>query len=348
MHEYKVAIIGATGNVGRAICDILAKRKFSKKNIIALASQKSNGKEVGFGEGDILKVKGISSFNFKDAQIVIIAAGSRVARDYRQNAIESGCIIIDTSSAFRMEEGVPLVIPDVNTEALKDYVKKRIIASPNCTTAQLVMAIKPLYDLYGIKRIVASTYQSVSGAGKFAMEELYRKTKGYFEAVSMGQDEKEEVDPESSFTKNIAFNCIPQIDDFMEDGRTKEEWKMEVETRKILENPNLEVSATCVRVPVFTGHAVSANIEFEKPFDFDELYEALSDFEGIVLLDRREDGGYATHRDIIRAFGVFVSRVRLDPSRPNSLNMWITADNVYGIGAAYNAVRILEELIKIL
>lgn len=348
MRPYKVAIIGATGNVGRAICDVLAKRKFPKKNIIALASAQSIGKSIGFGENDVLNVKDASSFNFQEAEIIIMAVGSQTAIEYRKKAFENQCIIIDTSSAFRLEEGVPLVIPDVNTDALHNYKQKRIIASPNCVAAQLIMALKPLHDLYDAKTIVASTYQSVSGAGKAAMEELYRKTKGYFEAFSMGQDEKQYESSESSFTKNIAFNCIPHIDDFMPDGRTKEEWKMEVETRKILQRPALSVSATCVRVPVFTGHAVSATIEFEKPFTLEEIYDALSDFEGIVLLDKREDGGYASNRDTTRTFGVFVSRVRIDSSRPNSINMWVAADNVYGIGAAYNAVRILEELIAII
>ena len=345
MKSYNIAIAGATGNVGRETLHVLAKRNVKLGEVYALASAKSIGKEVSFGK-QILKVQDVATFDFTKVQIVIFAAGSNFSREYREKVLKAGCIIIDNAAAFRMEEGVPLVVVDVNTEALKGYKEKRIIANANCATSPLAMALKPL-EKYGVKRVVASTYQSVSGAGKQAMDELYARTKAFFE-ISIAGKQVTEHEGENFFTKDIAFNCIPHIDVFMEDGRTKEEWKMEVEARKIFNNPDIKISATCVRVPVFVGHSIAANIEFEHPFEMEEVLEELSDFEGIVVNDRRENGGYTTPREVPRTFGVFVSRIRRDETIPNGLSMWIVADNVYGIGAAYNSVRILEELIKIM
>ena len=343
MKKHKIAIAGATGNVGREILHVMSERGFSECEVFALASPKSVGKIVSFGK-KTLTVEDVSRFDFKKVEFVFFASGSAFSKEYRQKVLDAGCIIIDNSAAFRMEDGVPLIVADVNPEDVKEYKEKRVLANPNCTASPIVMALKPLEE-YGIKRIVASTYQSVSGAGKKAMDELYNRTKAFYEIAISG---KEVTDRENDeiFTKDIAFNCIPHIDVFLEDGRTKEEWKMEVEIQKIMKNSNIKVSATCVRVPVFVGHSMSVNIEFEKPFDLDDVMEKLSNFEGLVVMDRRENGGYITPREVVRTTGVYVSRIRVDRTLENGLSMWISADNVYGIGAAYNAVRILEEVIK--
>jgi aspartate-semialdehyde dehydrogenase len=345
MRKWNIAIAGATGNVGREILAVLIARKFPVNKIFPLASSVSAGKQVTF-KGEVIDVIDASKFDFSKAEIAIFAAGSSFAREYREKVIKAGCFIIDNSSAFRMEDGVPLVVPDVNTEAMLNFKEKKVISNPNCATSPITMALKPLQH-YGIKRVVASTYQSVSGAGKKAMDELYTRTKAFFEIAMTGK-EVTQHDNTEIFAKDIAFNCIPQIDVFMEDGRTKEEWKMEVEMQKIFNNPEIKVSATCVRVPVFVGHSISVNVEFEKPIDLETVMEELSDFEGLVVVDRREVGGYITPREVPRTFGVFVSRIRIDKTRPNALNMWVVSDNVYGIGAAYNSVRILEELVKII
>ena len=345
MKKHKIAVIGATGNVGREILTQLNERGFSPENIYPLASHSSSGKSVSFGL-QTLKIESADTFDFKKVDIVFFSVCGSLSKHYYKKVYDAGCIIIDNSSAYRMEEGVPLVVADVNMEDVKDYKNKRIIANSNCVTSPLVMALKPLEE-YGIKRVVASTYQSVSGAGKKAMDELYHRTKAFYE-VSLSGREVTDKTGEEVFTKDIAFNCIPHIDVFMEDGRTKEEWKMEVETRKILKNPNIKICATCVRVPVFVGHSISASIEFEKPFDFEELEEKLAEKQGIVMMDRRQNGGYITPRETVRTTGVYISRVRRDESVPNGIALWISADNIYGIGAAYNAIRIMEELITIM
>jgi aspartate-semialdehyde dehydrogenase len=345
MKKYKIAVAGATGNVGREILNVMHERGFGECEVYALASPKSIGKSVSFGN-KVLTVGDVSRFDFKKVEIVFFASGSAFSKEYRQKVLDAGCIIIDNSAAFRMEEGIPLVVADVNSEDVKNYREKRILTNANCTTSPLAMALKPLEE-YGVKRVVASTYQSVSGAGKKAMDELYNRTKAFYEIAISGKEVTDRDDDEI-FTKDIAFNCIPHIDVFLEDGRTKEEWKMEVELQKIMKNPNIKVSATCVRVPVFVGHSISANVEFEKPFELEDVMDKLSEFEGLVVMDRRENGGYITPREVVRTTGVYVSRIRKDVSVKNGLSLWISADNVYGIGAAYNAVRMLEELIKVM
>jgi aspartate-semialdehyde dehydrogenase len=345
MKKYKIAVAGATGNVGREILNVMHERGFGECEVYALASPKSVGKSVSFGN-KVLTVGDVSRFDFKKVEIVFFASGSAFSKEYRQKVLDAGCIIIDNAAAFRMEDGIPLVVADVNSEDVKNYKAKRILTNANCTTSPLAMALKPLEE-YGVKRVVASTYQSVSGAGKKAMDELYNRTKAFYEIAISGKEVTDRDDDEI-FTKDIAFNCIPHIDVFLEDGRTKEEWKMEVELQKIMKNPNIKVSATCVRVPVFVGHSISANVEFENPFELEDVMDKLSEFEGLVVMDRRENGGYITPREVVRTTGVYVSRIRKDGSVKNGLSLWISADNVYGIGAAYNAVRILEELIKIM
>lgn len=331
---YKIAVVGATGNVGREALAILAERQFPAKEVVALASRSSLGKEVSFGDTKILKVQALDDYDFTGTDIALFSPGGKVSAQYAPKAAAQGCIVIDNTSHFRMDEDVPLVVPEVNPQALKGYAKRNIIANPNCSTIQMVHVLKPLHDEYDIKRIVVSTYQSVSGAGKSAMDELYDQTKSLY--VNQHDDPQQ-------FTKRIAFNVIPHIDVFMEDGSTKEEWKMMVETKKIL-GADIPVSATCVRVPVFVGHAESVNIEFNKPFDLEEVYEILEETDGITLLDRREDGAYMTPAEAAGEDNTFVSRVRRDASVPNGLNLWIVADNMRK-GAALNAVQIAEELI---
>jgi aspartate-semialdehyde dehydrogenase len=343
MKKHKIAIAGATGNVGREILNVMSERGFDECEVFALASPKSIGKSVSFGK-KVLTVEDVSIFDFKKVNFVFFASGSAFSREYRERVINAGCIIIDNSAAFRMEDGVPLIVADVNSEDVKHYKNKKILTNPNCTASPIAMTLKPL-EHYGIKRIVASTYQSVSGAGKEAMDELYNRTKAFYEIKISGKEVTDREDKDI-FTKDIAFNCIPHIDVFLEDGRTKEEWKMEVELQKIMKNQNIKVSATCVRVPVFVGHSISINVEFENPFELDDVIERLSNFEGLVVLDRRENGGYITPREVVRTTGVYVSRIRRDETLQSGLSMWISSDNVYGIGAAYNAVRMLEELLK--
>ena len=331
---YKVAVVGATGNVGREILKILHERKFPAREVVALASRASLGKEVSFGDVDILKVQALDDYDFSDTDIALSSAGSSISKIFAPKAAAAGCVVIDNTSYFRMEPNIPLVVPEVNADALKDFRKSNIIANPNCSTIQMVVALKPLHDAATIKRVVVATYQSVSGAGKDAMDELYEQTKALYV-----NDHKEP----KIFPVRIAFNVIPQIDVFMDDGGTKEEWKMVNETKKIMGN-SIEVSATCVRVPVFVSHSEAINIEFEKPITADEARAILEDAEGVVMLDERRPGGYPTPAETAGEDGVYVSRLRIDPTVKHGLSMWVVSDNLRK-GAALNAVQIAEELI---
>ena len=330
---YKIAVIGATGNVGREMLKTLIERQFPFSEVVALASTRSVNTEVSFGDG-VLKVKALDYYDFKGTDIVLMSAGGAIAKEWAPKIAAQGCMVIDNSSAWRMDRQVPLVVPEVNADALSD-IPKGIIANPNCSTAQLVVALKPLHDLFKIKRVVVSTYQSVSGAGKEAMDELFRQTRAVFVAdpVEVGQ-----------FTKQIAFNVIPHIDVFLDSGLTKEEWKMAVETQKILD-PDIQVTATCVRVPVFVGHSESVNIEFELPVTAEKARAALRAAPGVLVVDKREDGGYVTPIECAGEDATFVSRIRKDPTIENGLNLWIVSDNLRK-GAALNAVQIAESLVK--
>jgi aspartate-semialdehyde dehydrogenase len=329
--SFKIAIVGATGNVGREILAILFERNFPVSEVVALASSKSIGREVSFGDVKILKVKALDDYDFSDTDIALFSPGAAISKIYAPKAAAAGCVVIDNTSQFRMEEDIALVVPEVNAAALKDFRKRNIIANPNCSTIQMVVALKPLHDKAKIKRVVVSTYQSTSGAGKEGMDELYNQTKSiYVNAI------KEPV----KFSKRIAFNLIPQIDVAMPDGSFKEEWKMVAETQKILD-PNIAVNATCVRVPVFVGHSESVNVEFEKPLSVEEARELLASAPGVSLL---EQGDFMTPADCSGEDAVFISRIRKDPTVENGLNMWVVADNLRK-GAALNAVQIAEELI---
>lgn len=331
---YKIAVVGATGNVGREILEILDQRNFPAREVVALASRNSVGKEVSFGETKTLSVQALDDYDFTGTDIALFSPGSAVSKIHAPRAAAQGCVVIDNTSFFRMDPEIPLVVPEVNADALKDYSKRNIIANPNCSTIQMVVALKPLHAANPIKRVVVSTYQSVSGAGKEAMDELYTQTKGlYMHDHSEGK----------KFTKRIAFNVIPHIDAFLENGMTKEEWKMVEETKKILD-PNIKVCATCVRVPVFVGHSESVNIEFTHPISEQQVYDLLEEAEGVVVTDRREDGGYTTPLETVGEDGVYVSRVRKDPTIENGINLWVAADNLRK-GAALNAVQIAETLI---
>lgn len=335
MEKYKVAVVGATGNVGRLMLEVLAERNFPVSEVVALASSRSVGREVSFGDKKILKVKDIATYDFSDTDIALFSAGGAVSEKYCPIAAAAGCVCIDNSSHFRMDKDVPLIVPEVNAERISEYTKKNIIANPNCSTIQMVVALKPLHDVAKIKRVVVSTYQSVSGGGKEAMDELYGQTKGVYQ---------NETAVPNKFTKRIAFNVIPHIDVFMDNGNTKEEWKMVEETKKIL-GSNVPVSATCVRVPVFVGHAESINIEFEEFMDAETATEILSEVEGIHVHDRREDGGYTTPQECAGEDGVFISRIRDDESADNAINLWCVSDNLRK-GAATNTVQIAEDLIE--
>ena len=330
---YKIAVVGATGNVGREMLKVLAQRQFPIAQVVALASSRSVGSDVSFGDHN-LKAKALDYYDFKGTDIALMSAGGAIAKEWAPKIAAQGCLVIDNSSAWRMDRQVPLVVPEVNPEALND-IPKGIIANPNCSTAQLVLALKPLHDLAIIKRVVVSTYQSVSGAGKEAMDELFTQTRAVFVADPIAQ---------GSFTKQIAFNVIPHIDVFLDSGFTKEEWKMVVETQKILD-PDIQLTATCVRVPVFRGHSESVNIEFEKPITAEQARVALRNFPGIQVVDKREDGGYVTPIECAGEDAVFISRVRKDPTVEHGLNLWIVADNLLK-GAALNAVQIAETLIS--
>lgn len=332
---YKVAIVGVTGNVGREMLNVLHERKFPVDELYALASRRSVGTEVSFGDKTI-KCRDLETFDFKGVDICLMSAGSTVSKDYSPRIGAEGCVVIDNSSYWRYDQDVPLVVPEVNADAISGFAKKNIIANPNCSTAQLVVALKPLHDAATIKRVVVSTYQSVSGAGKDAMDELWSQTKGKYVP---GQ----EVDPKK-FPKQIAFNCIPHIDVFMEDGYTKEEWKMLAETKKILD-PKIKLTATCVRVPVFVGHSEAVTIEFAKPISPDEAREILRNAPGVSVVDKREPGGYITPVEAAGEFDTFVSRIREDATVENGLSLWIVSDNLLK-GAALNAVQIAEALIS--
>ena len=331
---YRMVVVGATGSVGREMLNILAERQFPIDEIAAVASGRSQGDIIDFGDsGRELKVQNIEHFDFAGWDMALFAAGSGPAKIYAPKSAAAGCTVIDNSSLFRMDHDVPLIVPEVNPEAIDRYKKRNIIANPNCSTAQMVVALKPLHDVARIKRVVVSTYQSVSGAGKKGMDELFEQTR----AVFVG-------DPKSSvtFTKQIAFNVIPHIDDFMADGSTKEEWKMVVETRKILD-PDIEISATCVRVPVFVGHSESINIEFESAMSVADAQRILREAPGIMLVDKREDGGYITPIECVGEYATYISRVRKDPTVEFGLNLWCVSDNLRK-GAALNAVQIAELL----
>jgi aspartate-semialdehyde dehydrogenase len=332
---YKVAVIGATGNVGREMMKVLAERKFPADEVWALASRRSIGTEVSYGERT-LKCQDLETFDFSRADFCLMSAGSAVSKEWSPRIAAKGCIVIDNSSYWRYDMDVPLVVPEVNADAVRGVSKKGIIANPNCSTAQMVLVLKPLHDAARIKRVVVSTYQSVSGAGKDAMDELWHQTKGKYVP---GQEVAA-----SKFPKQIAFNCIPQIDVFMEDGYTKEEWKMLVETKKILD-PKIKVTATCVRVPVFVGHAESLNIEFESQMSVAEARSILREAPGVMVVDKREPGGYVTPVEAAGEFATFVSRIREDATVENGLALWIVADNLLK-GAALNAVQIAETLVE--
>jgi aspartate-semialdehyde dehydrogenase len=333
--SYRVAVVGGTGNVGREMLKTLAERAIPVKEVIALASSRSVGQEVSYGEDDVLKVRMLDKFDFRGVDIVLSSAGAKVSADFAPRAAAAGAIVIDNTSYYRMDPDVPLVVPEVNPEDIALYSKKGIIANPNCSTIQMVVALKPLHDLVKIKRVVVSTYQSVSGAGKEGMDELFDQTRNVF--VNGSLDHKK-------FTKQIAFNVIPHIDVFMEDGATKEEWKMAVETRKILD-PDIFVTATCVRVPVFIGHAEAVNVEFESEMAVEHARAALRTAPGITVIDHRADEGYVTPVECAGEDNVFVSRLRKDPTVPHGLNMWVVSDNLRK-GAALNAVQIAEALIR--
>jgi aspartate-semialdehyde dehydrogenase len=332
--SYKVAVVGATGNVGREILGILAERAFPVREVVALASTKSIGTEVSFGDST-LKVKALDYFDFHGTDLALMSAGSAVAKEWAPKIAQAGTLVIDNSSCWRMDRRVPLIVPEVNARALEDGIPRGIIANPNCSTAGLVVALKPLHDEAKIRRVVVSTYQSVSGAGKVAMDELFRQTRAVFVADPI-ETEK--------FPKQIAFNVIPQIFPFLDSGYTTEEWKMMVETQKILD-PDIQLTATCVRVPVFIGHSAAANIEFERPITAQRARAILREAPGVLVVDKREDGGYVTPVEAAGEDATYVSRIRKDPTVENGLALWVVTDNLRK-GAALNAVQIAESLIN--
>jgi aspartate-semialdehyde dehydrogenase len=331
---YRVAVVGATGAVGRELLKTLAQRNFPASEVIALASGRSAGQKVSYGEDKVLTVRDLETFDFTGVDIGLFSPGAAVSAVHAPRAAAAGCVVIDNTSHFRMEPDVPLVVPEVNPQALKGFARRNIIANPNCSTIQMVVALKPLHAIARIRRVVVATYQSVSGAGKEAMDELWSQTKGSF---------VNDLRAPEQFTKPIAFNCIPHIDRFMDDGSTKEEWKMAAETRKILD-PDIAVIATCVRVPVFVGHAEAVHVEFDGPISVAEATAALRRAPGVALVDRREDGGYMTQVEAAGEDEVFVSRLRRDATVPHGLAFWCVSDNLRK-GAALNAIQIAETLI---
>jgi len=332
--SYRVAVVGATGAVGREILKTLSERNFPISEVAAVASGRSAGSQVSFGEDRVLTVKNLDKFDFTGWDIALFSPGASISAIHAPRAAAAGCVVIDNTSQFRMDPEIPLVVPEVNPQALAGFAKRNIIANPNCSTIQMVVALKPLHDEFRIKRVVVSTYQSVSGAGKEGMDELFNHTKSSFVY---------EQSPPEQFTKEIAFNCIPHIDKFMDDGSTKEEWKMVVETQKILD-PAIAVHATCVRVPVFIGHGEAVNVEFERPVTAGEARAVLRDAPGVEVVDVREDGGYVTPVECAGEDAVFVSRIRKDPTVENGLSFWCVSDNLRK-GAALNAVQIAETMI---
>jgi aspartate-semialdehyde dehydrogenase len=335
--SYKVAIVGATGNVGREMLNTLWERKFPIGEVHAVASSRSAGQEVSFGEDQVLKIQDLSKFNFKGIDIVLASAGSKISKEFVPNATKAGAVVIDNSSLYRMDEDVPLVVPEVNPQDIAQYTKRGIIANPNCSTIQMVVALKPLHDIADIKRIVVATYQSVSGAGKAAMDELFNQTRAVYGAGGAARE---------VFAKQISFNVIPQIDVFMDDGFTKEEWKMRVETRKIMGNDQIDVTATCVRVPVFVCHSEAVNVEFKKPITVAQARKALENAPGVIVVDRADpETGFITPAEVSGEDAVYVSRIRQDQTVKNGLSLWVVADNLRK-GAATNAVQIAEVLAK--
>ncbi len=330
---YRVVVAGATGNVGREMLNILAEREFPVDEIAALASRKSLGTEISFGD-KTLKTKDLDTFDFTGWDIALFAIGSEATKIYGHRAAGAGCVVIDNSSLYRYDPQIPLIVPEVNADAIFGYKTKNIIANPNCSTAQMVVALKPLHDRARIKRVVVATYQSVSGAGKEGMDELWNQTKAIYNPTS-------EVPPKK-FQKQIAFNVIPQIDVFLDSGETKEEWKMVAETKKILD-PKIKVTATCVRVPVFVGHSEAVNVEFEDPLDWEEATDILREAPGVLVVDKREPGGYITPIECVGDYATYVSRIRQDSTVENGLSMWVVSDNLRK-GAALNAVQIAEVL----
>jgi aspartate-semialdehyde dehydrogenase len=335
--SYRVAVVGATGNVGREMLQTLADRSFPVGDVVALASERSVGSEVSFGDEQTLKVHNLATYDFRGTDIVLSSPGAKVSAVYSPKAAAAGAVVIDNTSHFRMEPDVPLVVPEVNPDAIAGYTRRGIIANPNCSTIQMVVALKPLHDVARIRRVVVATYQSVSGAGKDAMDELFNQTRGIYVNEPAESHRRK-------FTKQIAFNVIPHIDSFMDDGSTKEEWKMAVETRKILD-PSIQVQATCARVPVFVGHAEAVNVEFERPISEEEARAALAKAPGVVVVDYRADEGYVTPQECAGEDAVYVSRLRRDPTVANGLSFWCVADNLRK-GAALNAVQIAEELVR--
>lgn len=331
---YKVAIVGATGNVGREMLDILAERAFPVDEVVALASRKSLGTEVSFGD-KVLKTKVLENYDFSDTDICLMSAGGAVSKEWSPKIGAQGCVVIDNSSAWRYDQDVPLIVPEVNAEAIVGFSKKNIIANPNCSTAQLVVALKPLHDRFTVKRVVVATYQSVSGAGKEGMDELFTQTRAVF--VTDPVEAKK-------FPKRIAFNLIPHIDVFMEDGYTKEEWKMMVETKKILD-PKIKLTATCVRVPVFVSHSEAVTVEFEKPVTADQARDILRSAPGCLVIDKQEPGGYITPYEAAGEDATYISRIREDATVENGLQMWVVSDNLRK-GAALNAIQIAEVLVN--
>jgi aspartate-semialdehyde dehydrogenase len=331
---YNVAVVGATGNVGREILNILDEREFPVNRAFAIASRRSTGVEVSFGD-KTLKCQDLATFDFSKCDFALMSAGGEVSKEWSPKIGRTGCVVIDNSSAWRYDQDVPLIVPEVNAGAVVDFKKKNIVANPNCSTAQLVVALKPLHDAATIKRVVVSTYQSVSGAGKEAMDELWNQTKGIFVT---------DTPTPEHFTKQIAFNVIPQIDRFMEDGYTREEGKMVAETKKIMD-PKIKLTATCVRVPVFVGHCEAVNIEFENPISVKEARDILRKAPGLLVVDKREDGGYITPIECVGDFATYVSRIREDATVENGLALWVVSDNLRK-GAALNTVQIAETLIN--
>jgi aspartate-semialdehyde dehydrogenase len=332
--SYKVAVVGATGAVGREMLQTLAERNFPVEEVVALASTKSTGTEISFGEDHVLKVQALQTYDFGGTDIALFSAGGSISAEYAPKAAKAGCVVIDNSSHFRMDPDVPLIVPEVNGAAVAGYAKRNIIANPNCSTAQLVLPLKALHDEVGVKRVVVSTYQSASGAGKEGMDELFNQTR----AVYVNDPIERNV-----FTKQIAFNVIPHIDKFMDDGFTKEEWKMRAETKKIVD-PDIELVATCVRVPVFIGHAEAVFVETEEPITVDDARAVMAAFPGIVVVDHRADEGYVTPQESAGEDATYISRVRKDPTCKNGLVFWCVSDNLRK-GAALNAVQIAETLI---
>ena len=331
---YKVAVAGATGNVGREMLSVLVERGFPADEVVALASRRSQGTEVSFGDR-ILKVKTLDNYDFSDTDICLMSAGGAVSKEWAPRIGAQGCIVIDNSSAWRYDADVPLIVPEVNADAITSFTRKNIIANPNCSTAQLVVALKPLHDRAKIKRVVVATYQSVSGAGKDAMDELFTQTRAVF--VTDPVEAKK-------FTKRIAFNVIPHIDVFQDDGFTREEWKMVAETKKILD-PKIKLVATCVRVPVFVSHSEAVAVEFENPITADEARDILREAPGCLVIDKREDGGYITPYEAAGEDATYISRIREDPTVDNGLMLWVVSDNLRK-GAALNAVQIAEVLVN--